>query len=282
MAKRGENEYQRDSSAKRSRSRSARRSSAGSNGIVPSAVVSSSSAAKVLDDTLDNEFDEGLSTLLFESLQSNDENRVAIATEDLYDYCETEQGCEEVFRLGGHSILVLTMKKWRSRVDIQAAACYALNALVNGYPDNQMKQDLVSSLHKMGAMELVVRALTKFRTSQDLQMNAIATAGNMCFVGSDHDKKRAATLFVYQLGGVPLLVAAMKAFPRELEIQNSCWLVKGLCALGMEKAPVMQGEVLTLFAALQAFPQCEYLKKATGLFMKAVLLGETGDANDLD
>ena len=194
-------------------------------------------------------YQEGFPKLLFQGLQANDGNsnaaiHVAQASKALAKKFEEEasqDSGDEFLLLGGHSILVATMKAHAAHPGILTDLCSCLTMLMFHHNHNNPEKSRVfgggsqltleGTFLLMGAVEVVVQALVDFPKALDLQAQAMTAVGNLCSLnaGDANTQVRmdAAQRFLRYMNGASLIVQAMRTFATAETIQEiGCWLLR--------------------------------------------------------
>lgn len=264
-------------------------------------------------------YQEGFPKLLFEGLQAaNDGNSnvasnvVAQAAQALATKFEEEADdnlCDEFLSLGGHSILVATMKAHAAHPGTFADLCSCLTLLMfhhnHTHPEKRRvfgvgsPLTLEGTLLLMGALEVLVQAMVDFPQAQDLQAQAMTAVGNLCSLNNAGDastqiRMKVAQHFLRDMGGASLVVQAMRTYATVETIQeNGCWLLRRTMnsiivsntasaamdnthtlALGSgDKAILKSARVLSTVAiATEAFPANNDIEREATLLWNAMLV----------
>jgi hypothetical protein len=230
------------------------------------------------------EYDTGLPTLLFEGLQSDNPDTVALAAQALSDLLSVHAPLqaklhEDFLALGGHSILVVTMRKWSHDATIQAEICHCVGRMLmlfGGDKGGGIDENLVASFVTMGGLHAIYQAMIAFPDFANVQTQGMLALANLCSDFGAASSGRAAKQFVVHFEGVSLLTQAMKAFPDdELVQENGCWLLNNLCrAGGSQEASVIKSTAfMAVAASANRFPDNEHIEKDAHDLMTTFLSG---------
>lgn len=239
-------------------------------------------------------YQDGFPKLLFQDLQSNDSNTVLNGAMELDNLLGCSNACPdklqtEFLNLGGHAIVLTTMQKWNSNVNIQSHLCRCIAGMILTYNRGKKRSsegdenDLVSSLLLMGTLDqITIGALQQYPKYPTIQLDVMHALIQLCG-GSSGSCQEAAKRFVRELDGVSMVTKAMGVFAETEDIQeHGCRLLNTLCITGEhQEATAIKAKALTVVAAsVQAYPENESIEKDAHDLMNAVLRGEKTDETD--
>ena len=246
-----------------------------------------------------------LAALILDELPKDNPLDVARALEKLgsiLKHSKDGTAAHQAVALGGHSVLVLTMKQWPLHEPIQRHAFHCVFRMIGGHYRQQQQQqqqpsspqeatnmNLVESFLVMGVVDEIVRALRAFPESSELQVFGIGALGNLIGTASTPiqgnsgylARRAAARKFVKESRGVALVVDAMRIFPEHAKLQElGCWVCACLCLLllgnsssksksnSKTAARVMKCEALVAVStAVQNYPDNRAIGKQAACFM---------------
>jgi hypothetical protein len=126
--------------------------------------------------------------------------------------------------MGGHAILIATMKRWSKTPKIQANSCVCMQNIMSNYSEAK------HSFAMIGGMEAVMVTMCNFPHSAQIH-NFGCGALNNYISGIDEQAKQMANRFVHLLEGIELLIYIMQEFLQNARLQErACRLFLSLCS----------------------------------------------------
>ena len=226
---------------------------------------------------------EAIPKLLVEGVLHSNQKVVESAIDKLARHCrKSADARRDAYRAGGHAVIVMAMRTWRTSESIQAGGCRCITNMTCQFL--QAKK----SFAMIGGIESVLVAMRAFPKSQSVQCYGSGALMNMlvCKQSSSSSyeppendsspEDTAATMaerFVRDMDGIASVVAAMKKFPADAKIQlGGCGLFQNLASQNPEFMKVMMqyGALGAVGASLESHPHDANIKSAAGSFMKKV------------
>ena len=172
---------------------------------------------------------------------------------------------EHACRLGGPSLVIVTLKKWQEEEEVQVVGCFCLALMVRFGPDP-------GPAFEAGGIEAALTAMTNFPDSERVN-RAGCRMLVVSFCGRLPLKK--AWWFVNDGNGIAWLTKVMKKFPRNADIQECC------CNLffkfsgplwspikDIKDIMIKEGVVGAVSSALERHPRSDGIRKAASDFMQ--------------
>ncbi|CAB9523407.1 expressed unknown protein [Seminavis robusta] len=215
-----------------------------------------------------------IASLLFEGAASMEERQVEIALEELSQaFLSSHTKCTEAIDLGGHGIVVVTMRKWGYNKKIQQLGCECLHNIVFNYKQHPMQLDLFDALAVMGALETVIEGMDQFPESLGVQRFGLAALGNLLVGKKTSTRLQARThKAVQELDAITTVVGGMRRFPNNVMVQGcGCIVLAAFLKAnpGDYKSKIVEaGAVLDVAAAVTNHPANALIEKEASAFMK--------------
>ncbi|CAB9501311.1 expressed unknown protein [Seminavis robusta] len=240
-----------------------------------------------------------LSKVILEDLQSQQEHIVLAALEYLSGLFSPDaspadnstnktngstahrSNCQHFFNMGGHGVLLVTMKRWSENAAIQSSSCECLARFIHGYNNNNSVPTTITStttrssnlsnnnnnipvtdtLLEMGIVELILGALERFPHSPTLHYRANNVLRYL-------DMKR----LVDDFEGVTMVLKIMTTFPNVASLQElGCRFLQTSLQLGfVTAAEIRSRAILVIVAAVTGHPQHKGIKHSVGVILKRV------------
>jgi hypothetical protein len=190
---------------------------------------------------------------LFDKLQANKASTVEQVLVEVVQIIAGHRGnCKRFYRLSGHCVLVLAMKKWTHHNNHQAIQRLCFCAVLHMAFQLPMKRTV---FFEMGTMECIVKIMKNTTTTNsssnskqavDLHTYGLGALSNLFSAQVIPASQKAATLFVHDLNGLALIVNSMSQFHRESEEiqQLGCLLLMNLSKHGNFKDYMLDADVL--------------------------------------
>jgi hypothetical protein len=207
---------------------------------------------------------------LFEDMQSSDESIAANAIERLVR-SSVPNYQKMIFAMGGHSLVLLTMKKWPHSEAIQVWSCCLVTDLA-------YDGEIALALARIEVTGVITTAIKNFPSSSLVQLFAMTALHNFSFYttrahGNNDEIKSEARRFVHQLSGITLILAAMTRFPSNAMVQkHAIGAMSSLCADDTCKTMIRNSGAITAVAiAIDYHPKDEDIQSCGSLFMQVAL-----------
>ena len=230
---------------------------------------------------------DAIPKLLLEGVLHSNAKVVEDAIDKLARHCrKSADARREAYRAGGHAVIVMAMRTWRTSETIQAGGCRCITNMTCQFL--QAKKSFAT----IGGIESVLVAMKSFPKSQPVQCYGCGALMNMlvCKQSSSRSSSRSpdpspddsspedttatmAERFVHDLEGISLVVAAMKEFPTDAKIQlGGCGLFQNLASQNPDFLKIMMkhGALGAVGASLESHPHDANIKSAAGSFMKKI------------
>ena len=173
------------------------------------------------------ELESEIPRLLMVEMLCREATKVANGIKRLARLChgiDKARNQKAALQMGGHAVLIATMKRWPKVEKIQANSCVCMQNMTSNYPD---AKKLFAAI---GGMEAIMITMCNFAQSEQL-LNFGCGALNNYFSGIDEEAKHIAHRFVRTLEGIEMLVYVMKEFPSNARLhERACRIFVSLCS----------------------------------------------------
>ena len=257
-----------DEANKRARTHTSAQSSISEQTRSRSIATSAASTSPLNENTVVKPTLNEIPKLLMVDLQQSDADSVLIALKRLKKVLKIggdKEKRKQAILMGGVTLVLLQMQKWRNHEQIQVQGCLCLG---------WFNCPLDSTTHKVsletGSVEVMTTALKTFFGSLNVNTYACEALALVLRLDVNPDVSKPLTFkFVREYGGLQLILDAMKAFPDNARLQRHCCEVLQNLAKGTElrKPLIAAGSVECVAKAIRTHMQDETFGEYGSSFM---------------